>query len=177
MKTAVTMFRISFGKPLIWRGALFALFVACFLGSTWSKTSAWQSQPPDGPGKAELQKLCVGCHELEKAFSLKQDRTGWEHTMEKMVASGMKASDEDYKLVLEYLVKNYAADEVPKVKVNKATAIELESGLSLKRSQARAIIEYREKNGAFKSLADLKKVPGIEADKLDAKKDRLSFEQ
>ena len=51
----------------------------------------------------------------------------------------------EYKLVLEYLIKNYAADEVPKVSVNKASAIELESGLSLKRSQAKAVVEYREK--------------------------------
>jgi competence protein ComEA len=133
----------------------------------------WQ----DEPGKLELQKICKGCHELEKAYSIKQDRNGWVATMEKMVSFGMKSSDEEYKAVLEYLVKHYAADDVPRVKVNKATAIELESGLSLKRSQAKAVIEYREKNGAFKSIEDLKKVPGLEAYKLEAKKDRLSFEQ
>lgn len=153
-----------------------ALAGGIFLVASQSDVSAWQAQLPDGPGKAELQKLCSGCHELEKAFSVKQDRVGWQHTMEKMVASGMKSTEEEYKLVLEYLVKNYAADEVPKIKVNKATAIELESGLSLKRSQAKAVIEYREKNGAFKSLEDLKKVPGIEAEKIEAKKERLSFE-
>lgn len=133
----------------------------------------WQ----DEPGKLELQKICKGCHELEKAYSIKQDRNGWLATMEKMVSFGMKSTDEEYKAVLEYLVKHYAADEVPKVKINKASAIDLESGLSLKRSQARAVIEYREKNGAFKSFEDLKKVPGLEADKLEAKKDRISFEQ
>ena len=37
------------------------------------------------------------------------------------------------------------------------------------------MIAYREKNGLFKSVDDLKKVPGIDAKKIDAKKDRLYF--
>lgn len=155
------------------------MITACALlvGTWWTRSSAGQSIAPDGPGKAELQKLCAGCHELEKSYSLKQDRDGWTRTMEKMVSFGMKSSEQDYKVVLEYLVKHYAADEVPKIKVNKATAIELESGLSLKRSQAAAVIAYREKNGAFKSIADLKKVSGIDPEKIEAKKDRLTFEE
>ena len=57
----------------------------------------------------------------------------------------------------------------------KASAIDLESGLTLKRSEAAAVIAYRTKNGPFKSIEDLKKVPGIDAAKIEAKKDRLSF--
>lgn len=157
---------------------LFTIF-ACALvaGTLLTQPSAGKITFQDDPGKLELQKICKGCHELEKAFSIKQDRSGWVTTMEKMVSFGMKSTDEEYKAVLEYLVKHYAADEVPKVKINKASAIDLESGLSLKRSQAKAVIEYREKNGAFKSIEDLKKVPGLEADKIEAKKDRISFEQ
>ena len=72
-------------------------------------------------------------------------------------------------------MKHFPAEDVPRLNVNKATAIELEAGLSLRRSQAAALIAYREKNGDFKSLDDLKKVPGLDAAKLDAKKDRLVF--
>ena len=36
-------------------------------------------------------------------------------------------------------------------------------------------IVHRDKNGPFKSIGDLKKVPGIDAAKIDAKKDRLTF--
>jgi competence protein ComEA len=92
-----------------------------------------------------------------------------------MVAFGMKASDRDFALILDYLAKNYGADEVPRVNVNKATAIELESGLSLRRSQAAAVLAYRAKNGPFKSLEDLKKVPLIDPEKIEAKKDRIAF--
>ena len=140
-------------------------------------SSSGQGRPmPDGPGKEETRKLCSQCHELEKSFSLNQDRTGWQRTMKKMVDFGMKGSEQEFGAVLEYLVKNYPADEIPKINVNKAEAIDLESGLSLKRSEAAAIIQYREKHGAFKSIEDLKKVPGLDTSKIEAKKDRLTFE-
>jgi len=61
------------------------------------------------------------------------------------------------------------------VNVNTAPAIEMESRLSLKRSQAAAIIAYRTKNGKFKSIDDLKKVPGVDAAKIEAKKVRIVF--
>ena len=144
------------------------------LAAALSAAAAFAQLPP-GPGKAETEKLCVGCHELERAISMKQDRTGWQATVEKMVSLGAKGSDKDFEAVVDYLAKNYPADEVPRLNINKARAIEIESALSLPRSQAAAIIEYRTKNGPFKSIEDVKKVPGVDAAKIDAKKDRLAF--
>ena len=137
--------------------------------------AASAQQLPDGPGRPELEKMCRQCHELARSISLRQDRDGWSTTISKMVAFGMKASDHDLGLVIDYLVKNYPAEDVPRINVNKATAIELESGLSLRRSQAASVLDYRAKHGDFKSLDDLKKVPLIDADKLDSKKDRIAF--
>jgi len=95
--------------------------------------------------------------------------------MTKMAGYGMKITDQDYSLVLDYLVKNYPAEDLPPVNVNKATAIELESRLGLKRSQAASVLAYRAKNGDFKSLDDLKKVPQIDPEKIEAKKERITF--
>lgn len=160
-----------------WRSALFVLALSFFVNNAFLNSFAYQGQQmPDGPGKVEATKLCKGCHELEKSFSVRQDKAGWSQTLEKMVSYGLKAKDEDLNLVLEYAAKNYPADDVPRLNVNKAEAIDLESALSLKRSQANAVIQYREKNGKFKSIEDLKKVPGIDPDKIEAKKDRLIFE-
>jgi competence protein ComEA len=160
----------------LWRLTFLCVALALFAGFIWPPSTTGQEKPlPDGPGKEEARKLCAGCHELEKAFATRQDRAGWQSTLEKMVSYGMKASERDIAAVLEYAAKNFAADEVPKIKVNEAKAIELESGLSLRRSQAAAVIKYREKNGPFKSIEDLKKVPGIDAAKIEAKKDRLVF--
>lgn len=154
------------------------LAIALFtIGWTSSLASlAGQGKPiPDGPGKEATQKICARCHELEKSFSLKQDREGWQRTVSKMVALGAKGTDEELNAVIDYLVKNFPADEVPKINMNKAEAIDIESGLSLRRSQAAAIIKYREEHGDFKSIEDLKKVPGLDVEKIEAKKDRITF--
>jgi competence protein ComEA len=160
----------------LWRLALLCVALALFASGILPPSSSGQERPlPDGAGREEARKLCTGCHELEKSFSIRQDRAGWQSTLEKMVSYGMKASEREIAAVLEYVAKNFPADEVPKIKVNEAKAIELESGLSLRRSQAAAVIKYREKNGPFKSIEDLKKVPGIDTAKIEAKKDRLVF--
>jgi competence protein ComEA len=142
----------------------------------WVRSAASADKPlPDGPGKEETQKLCSRCHDMDKSISINQDRAGWQRTIEKMLAFGAKATDQEFNAVLDYLAKNFPADDVPKINVNKAAAIDFESGLSLRRSQAAEIIKYREKNGPFKSIEDLKKVPGIDVEKIEAKKDRLIF--
>src|SRR5262249_34968858 len=107
--------------------------------------AASAQQLPDGPGRAELEKMCKQCHELAVPISLRQDRDAGGTTLSKMVAFGMKVNDRDLGLVIDYLVKNYPAEDVPRVNVNKATAIELESGLSLRRSQAASVLAYRAK--------------------------------
>jgi competence protein ComEA len=146
--------------------------IFCFLAAFAANSFA---QLPDGPGRAETEKLCKQCHEVSRSVSLRQDRDGWNTTITKMTAFGMKGADSDFALVLDYLVKNFPAEEVPRVNVNKASAIELESGLTLRRSEAAAIIAYRSKNGSFKSLDDLKAVPKLDVAKIEAKKDRITF--
>src|ERR1700733_6740866 len=64
-------------------------------------------QLPDGSGRAEMEKMCRQCHELARSVSLRQDRDGWDQTMTKMAAFGMKSSDKDYALVRDYLAKNF----------------------------------------------------------------------
>jgi competence protein ComEA len=154
------------------KGFLAAVSVSAAL---WSTAAVAQPQLPDGQGRAEVEKLCKQCHELARSVSPRQDRDGWNQTMTKMAAFGMKASEQEFALVLDYLSKNFPADEIPRINVNKATAIELESGLSLRRSQAAAVLAYRAKHGDFKSLEDLKKVPLMDAEKVEAKKDRITF--
>jgi competence protein ComEA len=132
-------------------------------------------QLPDGPGRVEMEKMCKQCHELSRSVSLRQDRDGWNQTMTKMAAFGMKSTEKDYALVLAYLTGNFPAEDLPPVNVNKASAIELESRLSLRRSQAAALIAWRKEHGEFKSIDDLKKVPLMDIEKIESKKDSIVF--
>jgi competence protein ComEA len=159
--------RLVFRSSIRWRlgAVLLALSASC----------AW-AQLPDGPGKTETEKVCSQCHELARSISLRQDRAGWETTVNKMVGMGAEASGAELKSITDYLAAHFASEEVPRINVNKARAIDLESGLSLRRSESAAIIEYRTKHGPFKSIEDLKKVPNIDVAKVEAKKDRLTFE-
>jgi competence protein ComEA len=176
MKAVVISSRVRLGNSRMWRVVLLGVALTLFAGGEWIRSAASADKPlPDGPGKAETQKLCSQCHDMDRSVSLRQDRAGWRKTIEKMLAFGAKASDQEFNAVLDYLATNFPADDVPKINVNKAAAIEFESGLSLLRSQAAAIIRYREKNGPFKSIEDLKKVPGVDVEKIEAKKDRLTF--
>ena len=131
---------------------------------------------PDGPGRFETEQLCQGCHDVAQSVSLRQDRNGWAATLTKMVGLGVKASDQELHILVDYLATPFPAGEIPPVNVNTARAIQLESRLSLKRSEAAAILRYRKDHGAFQSLADLLAVPGIDVAKIEAKRDRLVFE-
>lgn len=155
-------------------------FLLCHLvplGIAFACFSTAGAQLTEGPGKAEVEKLCQSCHDLAKSVSLQQDRDGWGTTLTKMIALGLKGTDVELKAIFDYLVKAFPLEELPPVNLNKARAIQLESRLSLKRSEAAAILRYRKENGDFQAIEDLKKVPGLDFSKIEAKKDRLAFSQ
>ena len=60
------------------------------------------------------------------------------------------------------------------VNINTADATALAKALNgIGVAKAKAIVSYREKNGPFKSLDDLKKVPGLDFSKIDSRRDFL----
>lgn len=137
--------------------------------------AAASGQMPPGPGREETRKICSVCHELDRSISLRQDRDGWKTTINKMISLGAEGTEQEFSASLEYLAANYPASAQPRLNVNTAAAIDFETRLTLKRSEAAAIIRYRTEHGAFKSVEDLKKVPGVDAARIDAKKDILVF--
>lgn len=135
---------------------------------------AW-GQFPDLPGKDVAVRVCGTCHEAERAASLHQDKDGWDATLSSMAGRGMAISDDEYNTVLAYLTRAFPAEAEKPLNINTASGIDMESTLGLLRSQAALIIQYRDKHGKFKSLDDLKKVPGLDFSKVEAKKDRIAF--
>ena len=129
---------------------------------------------PEGPGKDTFVRVCSKCHSPDNVIVNGQDRAGWEGTISKMAGFGATASDDEFTQILDYLVKNFPPD-TGQIHVNQATSPQLQAGIGLSTAEADAVIAYRKKNGDFKSLDDLKKVPDVDAKKLDAKKDKLVF--
>ena len=131
---------------------------------------------PAGPGKDTLVRLCSKCHSPNQVIANGRNRQSWEDTVAKMVGLGAVGTDEEFTEILDYLVKNFPPQQSnTKVNVNKATLAQLETQLAFSAKEAEAVIAYRDKNGDFKSLDDLKKVPELDVKTLDAKKDRLIF--
>jgi competence protein ComEA len=130
---------------------------------------------PAGAGKDVTVKYCSDCHSIEQAVSLRQGPEEWKATLEKMTGMGAKVPDDSYEAILGYLAKHFGADAPLPIKVNKASAVDLESLLLLKRSEAAAVIQYRADHGDFKSIDDLRKVQGVDFKKIEAKKDLLVF--
>jgi len=133
------------------------------------------AQFPDMQGKDVTMKVCGNCHEPERAASLHQSKDAWAETIDTMAGRGMTISDDDYNTVLTYLSKAFPAPAPKPLNINAASGIDMESELGLLRSQAALIVAYRDKNGKFASIEDLKKVPGLDFSKIEAKKDRIVF--
>lgn len=133
------------------------------------------AQLPDGPGKDAVVKVCSTCHEPNRAAAFRLTREGWESTVSDMKWRGAKGTDEEFAAIVDYLATNFLGEAAPKLNMNRATSVELESVLSLLRKEAAAVIAYRDKVGGFKSIDDLKNIPGVDFKKVEAAKERISF--
>jgi competence protein ComEA len=153
----------------------FSVFTITGLIAVCTSAAFAQGQLPAGPGHDETVKVCGKCHAAEQAASLRQSRTGWEETISKMVSMGSEGTDEEYDAILKYLTTNFGPEAAKPINVNSASPVELEAGLGLTRSESAAIIQYRTDKGNFKSIDDLKQVPGLDFKKVEAKKARLAF--
>jgi competence protein ComEA len=133
-----------------------------------------QDDLPDSPGKATTVRVCTNCHGIEMFAGSHKVGNDWDQIIATMSDKGTPFSDADYAAVLDYL-SSCLGPASSKVNVNKAAVCELARVLSITTAQAEAITAYRTKNGEFKDLDGLKKVDGIDAAALDAKKAVISF--
>ena len=149
-----------------------AIFVVGILSAVlvMSIAGATQDRFPDAPGKAELIKLCSGCHEAETVFAHTQTAGAWAETLARMVQLGADGTPEQWRLIEQYLDAQLAM-----ITINQAAAEEIRRTVDIPEGVAQAIVKYRQEHGNFTSADDLKKVPGLDAAKVDARTDRLIF--
>jgi competence ComEA-like helix-hairpin-helix protein len=126
--------------------------------------------PPEVNGKAVVQRACVKCHEIGVVTGTRYTEAGWRRMVGTMVDRGAVVSEPEIADVVAYLEKYYG-----KTNVNTATAAQIEEGLGLTEEEAQAIVSYREQSGDIKSLEQLKSVPGVSPDKIQAKAAEIAF--
>lgn len=125
---------------------------------------------PEGKDKDTLQKICVGCHELDVVVAVRRTAIGWRQNVDDMISRGAEGSDAEIGAVVQYLTKY-----VGKLNVNTASPQQMQEFLALPEKEAQAIVAYRERSGNIKDLEQLKAVPGVSAEKLQEKRSLIAF--
>lgn len=125
---------------------------------------------PQAAERALYVRVCAECHDLERTESLRRSRNEWRDTIYQMIEDGAEATDAEYETILSFLVSNYGA-----VAVNHAPADDLATVLAISKQDGEAIVAYRTEHGNFQDFDALMKVPGIDVDKLEARRASLRF--
>ena len=146
---------------------VFASFVLCSTAAL-----AQDIVLPDGKAKPLVESACTECHGLDQVVQSGMSASDWRATVNRMVKKGASLAPDQIDSVVEYLSVYFVPD---KTNVNTATADQLKNALQLSAAEAEAIVQYRKANGNFKDLAGLEKVSGVDAKKIEAKKDLIAF--
>jgi competence protein ComEA len=128
---------------------------------------------PDGPGKDLVDAICSECHTTERIAAQQLTKPQWADKVLEMLQEAPDVKQSERDKIVEYLAKNFPAH----ANVNKDLAKELQAALEISPESAAAIVRYRQQNGSFKTLDDLKKVPGVDTAKLDAKREMIDFKE
>lgn len=126
---------------------------------------------PDGPGKDVTVRSCGTCHEARRAASARLTRAGWAAVIDSMIGRGARIAEGDVPVVLDYLSTHFLGEAAQPLNINTAPQIDFESGGGLLRSEAAAVVRYRDRHGRFKSVDDLKKVPGLDFRKIERRRE------
>ena len=126
---------------------------------------------PEGSGKDLVEAICSSCHSTERIAAKRWTRPQWQAKVLEMLQEETDVTQAERDQIVDYLAKSFPA----RVNVNTAAAKDIETGLELSAEHAAAIVRYREQNGGYRTIGDLKKVPGVDVAKIEATKDRLEF--
>jgi len=127
--------------------------------------------PEDTKLEETFTRVCVRCHTADRVVGSRRTRTQWEEVITTMqTARGAVISDEEFETVMNYLVKEHG-----RVNVNRATPDDIVEVLGVPAGAAETIVKFRKEHGNFEDYDALSKVPGLDLEKLEKKRDAISF--
>ena len=142
-----------------------ALVLAALLIATFTAGAA----ESDDPNWGAVQVVCGRCHTTAVFQNQTRSWSRWNDVFEDMTTRGATGTDDQLAQVTSYFLENLTL-----VNVNTSPADELAGVLGVKESVAEAIIARREKK-PFANLAELRQIPGVDANKLQQRKERILF--
>ncbi len=137
----------------------------------------------NNPGVIELKEESRLIDAVEKAGGLTNLADTNKINLAYILSDGLKINipsindekNDDY--ITEEIGENVLQEDLKnnnKVNINTATQTELEALSGIGPSTALKIIEYRNENGKFKNIEDIKNIPGIGESKFNVIKDQIS---
>ena len=128
---------------------------------------------PAGAGKDTFESVCSLCHAPIAVVGKEFTKAQWEAKVIEMLQEEPDVTADERGAIVEYLTATFKPGG--KIYVNVIPAKDLATALGVTIDEATAIVQQREQRGAFKTLDDLKSVPGLDARKLEAVRARLTF--
>ena len=161
------------------RVMLFVVAIACSLIPSVNVATASQSafalrasaRQANGSknGEEVFMNRCGSCHGTERALVAPRTKKGWEAVLAEMANIGAQLEPGDQETILAFLTEQHGL-----VNVNAATGEEIVA-LGLSKKDADAIVSYRTEHGAFADFETLRRVPGLDVERLDAVRARVAF--
>lgn len=121
------------------------------------------------PNLEAVQTVCGKCHTT--AVFMKEPRSWdrWNDVFADMTRRGAKGSDEQLEQVTKYFLENLTL-----VNINSSPSDELVWVLGMSEDAAQSIIARRVRQ-PFTDITQLRSVPGVDAEKLQQRKNRILF--
>ena len=152
------------------RAAAWALLAGLAGASALVAATIHGAAPAQDPLNDAFTRLCSNCHDPARVTQSRRTRVEWEDVIYQMIDRGAVGSDQDFSLVLQYLLRDFG-----RVNVNQAASEELALVLGLTPTEANAIVAHRKTNGEFKDFEGLLKVPDLDPEKLESRRPAVLF--
>jgi len=128
-----------------------------------------QGPNSEAQDQVTFRALCGSCHGTTLVDGLRTEAE-WQEEIDQMVKIRARGTPEQLLRVMRVLART-----LTKVNVNTAEPPQIAPVLDVSEAVAQDVVKRRKSIGKFKSLEDLKQVPGVDPAKLEARKERVLF--
>jgi len=132
-------------------------------------SAAGENTAEDRADRATFEAICGSCHATSLVEGLRTEAE-WRDEVAQMVKIGARGTDAQFQRVFRVLARTLS-----KVNVNTATSGEIAAALDLSDGAAEAIVKRRVEKGKLQKLDELLQIPGLDAHKLEQRKERILF--
>jgi competence protein ComEA len=151
--------------------ALWALQLIAMLSQAQETPANIVDKFPKSESSELVTSICSECHSLARVMANHRTVAEWAQTIKIHEGRGLNVEAAEAEAIAKYLGDYFG----PTVNINATSISELSALPNIGKAFAEALVAYRAKNGPFKTVDDLLKVPGVTPQTFDEIKRRLTI--